>query len=119
LRRLTEAKSNLADCVEKGPHQLPQKRSLVLVSILQSLAAAEIANALHLRDFRSPVIFEFFNTIRGEADTPPQGRDFRFGPNCAINQRFMLQLRSRSAVPSGAFRFGNSATVRRGRNVFK
>src|SRR5664279_1606192 len=33
------------------PHQLPQKQSLALVSILQSLAAAEIANALHLRDF--------------------------------------------------------------------
>src|ERR1019366_4821211 len=29
-----------------------------------SLAAAEIANALHLRDFRSSAIFEFFNTIR-------------------------------------------------------
>jgi hypothetical protein len=26
-------------------------------------AAAEIANALHLRDFRSSAIFEFFNTI--------------------------------------------------------
>ena len=47
-----------------------QKRSLAPVSILQSLAAAEIANALHLRDFRSPVIFEFFNTIR-------QKRSFR------------------------------------------
>jgi hypothetical protein len=75
----------LADCVEKllfrwrlkilrtagaslslrgeGPHELPQKRSLALVSILQRLAAAEIANALHLRDFRGPAIFEFFNTI--------------------------------------------------------
>jgi hypothetical protein len=31
--------------------------------MLQSLAAVEIANALHLRDFRSPAIFEFFNTI--------------------------------------------------------
>jgi hypothetical protein len=39
-------------------------RSLALVSILQHLAAAKIANALHLRDFRSPTIFEFFNTIR-------------------------------------------------------
>jgi hypothetical protein len=34
-----------------------------LVSSLQNLAAAEIANAQHLRDFRSPAIFEFFNTI--------------------------------------------------------
>src|SRR5258708_8356826 len=75
----------LADCVEKvpfrrwpkilrtagaslslrceGPHQLPQKRSLALASILQSLAAAEIVNTLHFRDFRSLAIFEFFNTI--------------------------------------------------------
>jgi hypothetical protein len=42
---------------------IPQKRSLALASILQSLAATEIANALRLRDFRSPAIFEFFNTI--------------------------------------------------------
>jgi len=27
------------------------------------LAAVEIANMRHLRDFRSPAIFEFFNTI--------------------------------------------------------
>ena len=37
-------------------------------SILRSLAAAEIANALRLRDFRSPAIFEFFNTIFPIAD---------------------------------------------------
>src|ERR1700730_11986139 len=75
----------MADCVEKvlfrlglkilraagaslslrgeGPHELPQKRSLALVSILRRLAAAEIAHALRLRDFRSSAIFEFFNTI--------------------------------------------------------
>jgi hypothetical protein len=47
----------------EGPRQLSQKRPLALVSILQSLAAAEIANALHLRDFRIVAIFEFFNTI--------------------------------------------------------
>ena len=47
----------------RGPHQSPQKRSPALVSILQSLAVAEIANALHLRDFRGHAIFEFFNTI--------------------------------------------------------
>jgi hypothetical protein len=43
---------------------MPQKRPLALVSILQSLAAAEIANMRHLRDFRSTAISEFFNTIR-------------------------------------------------------
>src|SRR5256885_4797993 len=47
----------------EGPYQLPQKRSLALVSILRSLAAVGIANVLHSRDFRSPAIFEFFNTI--------------------------------------------------------
>jgi hypothetical protein len=41
----------------------PQKRSPAIVSILRSLAAAEIANALHLRDFWSAATFEFFNTI--------------------------------------------------------
>jgi hypothetical protein len=51
-----------------GPYQLPQKRPQALVSILRSLAAAEIANMRHLRDFRSPAIFEFFNTIRTKAD---------------------------------------------------
>jgi hypothetical protein len=52
------------------------KRSLALAPILQSLAAAEIANALHLRDFRSAAIFEFFNTIgakRTFADLPKSG----------------------------------------------
>jgi hypothetical protein len=38
--------------------------------ILKSLAAAEMAKALHLRDFRSPTIFEFFNTI-GHLQTCP------------------------------------------------
>jgi hypothetical protein len=51
---------------------LPQKRSLTLVSILHSLAAAEIANALHLRDFQSPAIFEFFNTIRQKRPSPAE-----------------------------------------------
>jgi len=61
----------------EGSHQLLQKRSLALVSILQSLAAAEIANAIRLQAFRSSAIFEFFNTIRREADIPQQGSDFR------------------------------------------
>ena len=51
-------------CDLRGPHELPQRRSLALVSILPCLAPAEIANALHSRDFRSSAIFEFFNTIR-------------------------------------------------------
>jgi hypothetical protein len=41
-----------------------KKRSLAPVLILQRLAAAEITDTLHLQDFRSPAIFEFFNTIR-------------------------------------------------------
>jgi len=44
---------------------------LALVSILQSLAAAEIANALHLREFWIAAIFEFFNTIGRKADIQP------------------------------------------------
>jgi hypothetical protein len=31
--------------------------------VLQSLAAAEITNIPHSRDFRSPAIFDFFNSI--------------------------------------------------------
>ena len=41
-----------------------KKRSLALASILQSLAAAEISDTLHLRDFQGVRFFEFFNTIR-------------------------------------------------------
>src|ERR1700722_10612877 len=52
----------------EGPHQLSRKRSLALVPILQSLPASEIANALHLRDFRRSAILEFFNTIESEVD---------------------------------------------------
>jgi hypothetical protein len=56
---------------------LPQKRLLALVSILQGVAAAEIINTLHLRDFRSRAIFEFFNTIR-------QKRSFNKHPFCEL-----------------------------------
>jgi hypothetical protein len=66
----------------KGPHQLQQKRSLALVLVLQSLAAAEVANALHLRDFRSPAIFEFFNTISQKADISHIKPDVRFCSDC-------------------------------------
>jgi hypothetical protein len=74
----------------EGPHQLSQKRSLALVPILQSLAAAEIANALHLRDFRSAVIFEFFNTIdpRRTSKLYGQARNWLF-----------LQLRAAIGLP--------------------
>jgi hypothetical protein len=58
----------------EGSHQLSQKRSLALVSILQSLGAAEIANA---RDFRIAAILEFFNTIRHKL--PFHNRSFREG----------------------------------------
>jgi hypothetical protein len=50
---------------------------------LQSLAVAEIINALHLRDFRSLAIFEFFNTIPRGTDIPANGR---FAPGAAIQQ---------------------------------
>jgi hypothetical protein len=56
----------------EGPHELPQNRSLALVSILQRLAAAEIADTLHLRDFWSSAIFEFFNTIRAKRSSSAQ-----------------------------------------------
>jgi hypothetical protein len=42
-----------------------------LVSFLRSLAAAETANPLHLREFRSPAIFEFFNTIGAKRTRSP------------------------------------------------
>jgi hypothetical protein len=57
----------LTRCDVRGPHRLTQKRPPTLASILQSLAAAEIINIRHSRDFRSPSIFDFFNTI-GKAD---------------------------------------------------
>ena len=60
------------------------KRSLALASILQSFAPAEIANALHLRDFLSPAIFEFFNTIEGTTDVPCKRGHFRVCPNSGI-----------------------------------
>jgi hypothetical protein len=50
-------------CDVREPPQLRQKPPLAPVSILQSLAATEIASMRHLRDFRSRAIFEFFNTI--------------------------------------------------------
>src|ERR1700730_15887930 len=72
----------MADCVEKvlfrlglkilraagaslslrgeGPHELPQKRSLALVSILQRLAAAEIAQCATFVRFSEPRDFRVF-----------------------------------------------------------
>ena len=39
--------------------------------ILQSLAATKISKTLHLREFRSPAVFEFFNTIcQGQTSRP-------------------------------------------------
>jgi hypothetical protein len=40
-----------------------KKRPPTLASILQGLAAAEITDIRHSRDFRSPSIFDFFNNI--------------------------------------------------------
>jgi len=41
---------------------------VALVSILQSLAAAEIANTLHCEIFRSPAIFRVFQHNLPQAD---------------------------------------------------
>ena len=49
-----------------------KNRPLAFVLILQSLAAAEIANMRRLRDFRGPAIFEFFNTICQQRTHAPQ-----------------------------------------------
>jgi hypothetical protein len=109
----------LADCVEKvlfrlglkilgaagaslsfrgeGPHQLPQKRSLALASILQSLAPAEIANALHLRVFRSPAIFEFFNTIGAK-------RPLTSAPNSVQRPAMMFGINLNSSLPLCRYR---------------
>jgi hypothetical protein len=65
------------------------------------LAAEEIARMHHLRDFRSPAIFEFFNTIGtnrtsrdirysvatgGKPDMGGRGPWGRFGPNSDIRR---------------------------------
>jgi len=63
---------------------LLQKRSLTLVSILQRLAAAEIASALHLRDFRRPAIFEFFNTIRHKPPVTILAQGYRDSPTSIV-----------------------------------
>jgi hypothetical protein len=69
----------------EGPHELPQKRSLALVAILPCPAAVEIANALHLRDFQSTAIFEFFNTIRQKRPLP----NYWFAPIAAVATYFV------------------------------
>jgi hypothetical protein len=48
----------------EGPHRLTQKRPPKLASSQQSLAAADITNIRHSRDFRCRSVFDFFNTIR-------------------------------------------------------
>jgi hypothetical protein len=47
----------------EGPHRLTQRRPPTPVLVLQSLAAAEITNIRHSRDFRCSSIFDFFNSI--------------------------------------------------------
>lgn len=45
-----------------GRHRLPQKRSPILASILQSLAATKIADALHFQDyFGAPQLVDIHN----------------------------------------------------------
>ena len=65
ITRLTNRDRETLEFILSGePNKaIAAKLSLTLVSIARSLAAAEIANALHLRGFRSLAIFEFFNTI--------------------------------------------------------
>jgi len=50
-------------CELRDPHQLSQKRSLALASILQGLAAAKNRQCATFSRFWSLAIFEFFNTI--------------------------------------------------------
>jgi hypothetical protein len=63
-RKFSAPLVRLSRCEVRDHINCRKKRSPAFASILQSLAAAEIANALHLRDFRSLAIFEFFNNIR-------------------------------------------------------
>ena len=77
IRRTTGASLSLRG---EGPHQLPQKRSLALLSILQSLAAAETVNELPLRNFRRPANFEFFSTIARTADLSRTSPNVGFVP---------------------------------------
>ena len=85
----------------EGPHQLPQKRSLAFVSILHGLAAAQIADALHLRDFRYHAIFEFFNTICQKQTFKPPEQQVLFDKRQVVKPRFADQrLRREPGVPA-------------------
>jgi hypothetical protein len=51
----------------------PKDAPLAPVSILQSFAAGEFGYMRHMGDFRSPTMFEFFNTI-SRNDWPSDAR---------------------------------------------
>jgi hypothetical protein len=76
---------------------LPQKGPPAFVSILQSLAAAEIANMRYLRDFRSAAISEFFNTI-GAKRTFCQKADVSFVP---IRPCYLIAASSDNLLKAG------------------
>jgi hypothetical protein len=69
----------------EGPLRLTQKRSSTLVSA--SPAAAEIANIRHPRDFQSPSIFDFFNSLR-KADVRQSSRQLKASAKTRGNPRF-------------------------------
>src|ERR1700676_2406226 len=64
----------------EGPHELPQKRSLALVSILPCLAAAEIAKCATFARFSESRDFRVFQHNRHLADIDGRGQYVRFWP---------------------------------------
>jgi hypothetical protein len=56
----------------------------------KDLAAAEIANMHHMRDFRNPAIFEFFNTIRQKRPFKPVGFLAQSGPGVVPNYSALM-----------------------------
>ncbi len=95
----------------KGPYRFIQNRSPTSVAALKSDAEAEKPKDHLSRVFRGRAIFDFCNKIRGKADIPPKGRDFRLGPirlksrkskeakNFANVQRRRTQPRQASVEP--------------------
>jgi hypothetical protein len=70
-----------------------------LVWILQRLAAAEIANALHLRDFRSPAIFEFLTKTQSGVK---QTSDFKGVDRLSRQPNSDIDLTERFVISHGS-----------------